>query len=498
MNEKSRREFLKGTAWMGVAVAAAGCLSKSLKLTDGGSGAPMQFYHDKPMDEIRVGFVGLGARGPMSANRLAVIPGVRVVALCDYAPDRVAAANDWRVKHGFPKAMEFSGPDGYRRMVGRDDIDVIYSVTGWRSHHEINMLAMLNGKHVYTEMPGVLTVEDAWEEVETSERTRRHCMMLENCCYGENEMLALNMIRKGIFGELVHGEAGYVHDQRGLEHLMRPDDPKKTMIVNKRSVPAVGAPWGLNEEGAYAHHHGNYYPTHGLGPVARCMNINHGDRLDYLVSLESRQASLEAYGKGKFPKDSWQANIRVVKGDMNQSLIRTVNGRSILLQHDVFSPRPYTRLLVLTGTRGEFRGYPALQFTYERDWGDGSTHDFFPPEKIAELGKEYQHPLWKVAGDIAKKVGGHGGMDYMMDLRWSYCLRNGLPMDTDVYDMATWSCLCELTERSVNARSAAVDIPDFTRGAWKTSAPFAPETFDIRKLGLEKIRNADAGEQQTV
>ena len=492
-----RREFLKGTAWMGVAAMAAGCMSKGLKLT-GNCGAPMQGYHDKPMDEVRVGLVGLGSRGPLSAQRLAVVPGVRIVALCDWAPRRVAAANAWRVQHGYPKAMEFSGPDGYRRMVERDDIDVIYSVTGWTSHHEINMLAMLNGKHVYTEMPGVLTVDDAWEEVETSEKTKRHCMMLENCCYGESEMLALNMIRMGLFGEIVHGEAGYVHDQRGLGHLMRADDPNETMIIDKKEVPAVGVPWGLGKDSFYGRRHGNYYPTHGLGPVARCMNINHGDRFDYLVSLESKQASLEAYGKGKFPKDSWQANIKVVKGDMNQSLIRTVMGKSILLQHDVFSPRPYTRLLVLTGTHGEFRGWPSRQFTFEKDWGDGSTHDFFSKEKIKELSEKYQHPLWKVAGEISKKVGGHGGMDFIMDLRWSYCLRNGLPMDTDVYDMASWSCLCELTEKSVNNRSAAVDIPDFTRGAWKTAKPFAPETFDVDKLGLDKMTTTNAGAQQTV
>ena len=496
MDEKSRREFLKGTAWMGFAAAAAGCLSKGVKLTDGGAGAPMQGYHDKPMDEVRVGFVGLGSRGPSSARRLALLPGVRIVALCDIVPARVQAANDWRVKNGYPKAREYTGPEGYRRMCAADDIDVIYSVTSWDAHHKINMCAMLNGKHVFTEMPGALTVEDAWEQVETSEKTRRHCMLLENCCYGESEMLALNMIRMGLFGEIVHGEAGYIHDQRGLNHMMHPDKPNEVMVINGKVVPRTGPTWGI--VGPYGTRHGNYYPTHGLGPVARIMNINHGDRFDYLVSLESKQASLEAYGKGKFPAGSWQATSKVTKGDMNQSLIRTVMGKSILLQHDVMSPRPYTRLLVLTGTHGEFRGYPARQFTYEKDWGDGSTHDFFAKERIDELSEKFKHPLWKVAGEVGKKVGGHGGMDFIMDLRWSYCLRNGLPLDTDVYDMASWSCLCDITERSVNARSAAIDIPDFTRGGWQTAQPFAPETFDIGKLGLEKVGKKGAGEQQKV
>jgi hypothetical protein len=183
---------------------------------------------------------------------------------------------------------------------------------------------------------------------------------------------------------------------------------------------------------------------------------------------------------------------------MNSSLIRTAMGRSILLQHDVFSPRPYNRLLVLTGTHGEFRGYPKRQFTYETKFGDGATHAFFSPEKTAELSEKFKHPLWKVAGEVAKKVGGHGGMDFIMDLRWAYCLRNGLPLDMDVYDMAAWSCLCELTERSVNQRSSAVDIPDFTRGGWKTAKPFAPEFFEIDKLGLDKLRSTKAGKQQTV
>ena len=491
---ETRRDFLRGTAWMGLAAIAAGCASKRLKLTDGASGAPMQGYHDKPMDEIRVGFIGVGARGSGGVRRLAILPGVRVTAICDWIPRRVAEANNWRVKNGFPKAKEYTGVEGYKRLCADPDVDVVYSVTNWESHHAINMCAMLNGKHMFTEMPGALTVEELWEEVETSEKTRRHCMMLENCCYGESELLALNMARMGLFGEIVHGEAGYIHDQRKLKHLMHDDNPDELMLVGSKEVPAVGPGRALTHP--YANRHGNYYPTHGLGPIARIMNINRGDRLDYLVSLESKQASLEAYGKGRFPPDSWQANWKVVKGDMNQSLIRTVMGKSILLQHDVMSPRPYTRLNVLTGTHGEFRSYPELMFTYEKKFGDGSTHSYFPKEKIAELREKYKHPLWKLAGDIAKKVGGHGGMDFVMDLRWSYCLRNGLPLDTDVYDMASWSCIVELSERSVNNRSAVMDFPDFTRGGWKDAAPFAPETFDPAKLGLKGA--GDAGEQQKV
>ena len=489
-----RREFLKGTAWMGLAAAAAGCISKDLKLTPT-CGAPMQGYHDKPMEEIRVGFVGLGRRGPKSCRRLTLLPGVRITAICDYIPSRTAAINDWRVKSGFPKVPEYNGPEGYKRMCERDDVDVVYSVASWRSHPAINIYAMQCGKHVFTEMPAALTIEDCWRQVEACEKYRRHCMLLENCCYGEPEMLVLNMIRKGLFGELVHGEAGYIHDQRGLDHLMPADNPAKGRVVGCKEVPAVGIPPSLQD--FYMKYHGNFYPTHGLGPIARCMNINRGDAFDYLVSMESKSACLQAYGKGKFP-GGWQSKVDIVKGDMNQSLIRTKNGRSILLQHDVFSPRPYSRLLVLSGTHGEFRGYPSLQMTYEKEFGDGSTHDFFTPEKTAQIKEEYGHPAWKAARKVVEKIGGHGGIDAMMDLRWTYCLHKGLPLDMDVYELASWSCLVEVTRKSVEQHSAAIDIPDFTRGAWKTAPAFAPETFEGVTFDPDAIRAELLGEQDRV
>ena len=283
--EQNRRDFLKGTAWMGLAAAAAGCMSSDMKVTSG-VGAPMQGYADKPMETIRVGFVGLGSRGPSSARRLAVLPGVKIVGLCDILPERVAAANEWRVQHGYPKAREYTGPEGIKRMCAEDDIDVIYSVTGWDAHHGINMCAMTNGKHVFTEMPGALTVEDLWEEVEASEKYRRHCMLLENCCYGEEEMLGLNIIRHGLLGELYHGEAAYIHDQRGLGILPK-DMPEKKRVYGGVARPGVGPTnKALHYEGVS---HGNWYPTHGLGPVARAMNINRGDRFDYVVSMESDQ-----------------------------------------------------------------------------------------------------------------------------------------------------------------------------------------------------------------
>ena len=491
-NAQSRREFLQGTAWMGLAAMAAGCMGRGMKVTSG-CGAPMQGYADKPMDEVRVGVVGLGTRGPMSARRLAIIPGIRIVALCDVLPERVAAANEWRVNHGMPKAREYTGPEGYKAMCASDDIDAIYSVTSWEAHHAINMCAMRNGKHIFTEMPGALTVDDLWEEVEASEKYHRHCMLLENCCYGDYEMLGLNMVRQGLFGELYHGEAAYIHDQRSL-YILPEDKPNEKTVFAGKVRPAVGPSWkDLYFEGV---RHGNWYPTHGLGPVARAMNINRGDRFDYIVSLESGQKCVSAYAKERFPEGSWQRKMNFVRGDMSQTLIRTAMGRSILLQHDVQSPSPYTRMYKLAGTKGVFRKYPDLRFCWEEKIGDGGAEEFFSPEKTEELKNKYRHPLWKMAGDLALKIGGHGGMDVIMDLRWSYCLRNGLPLDTDVYDMASWSSMVELTERSVNNHSAVVDVPDFTRGGWKYAPAFAPEEFDPAKITLPSV--SDAGEQQTV
>ena len=490
MNQ-NRREFLKGTAWMGAAAMAAGCMGAGGKLT-GGSGAPMQGFAVPPLKKVRVGLVGLGSRGIGASHRLPMIPGTVVTAVCEVRPERVDMALKWYAANHLPPPKVFLGPEAYKQMCDWDGIDVVYSVTPWDLHAPIAVYAMEHGKHVFNEVPGAETIDECWQLVETSERTRRHCMMLENCCYGEYEMLMLNLIRQGFLGELVHGEAGYIHDQRALHYNTR---VMWAPTIKDRTAKVPDAPtWCIDK--FYAEHHGNYYPTHGLGPVAKYMNINRGDRFEYLVSLESRQASLEHYGRTCFPAGSWQATRRIRKGDMNLSLIRTALGRSILLEHDIMSPRPYDRLNLITGTKGIARGYPQLNLTWEDRTGDQHTHGFFSPEKTEEIRQRHMHPLWKAAGEIAKKVGGHGGMDFLMDLRWSYCLQNGLPLDTDVYDLASWSCLVEVTERSVEGGSSRQEIPDFTRGGWKTGTPFGIVTVDVDKLDFGRAKKD--GEQQTV
>ncbi|MCQ2392144.1 MAG: Gfo/Idh/MocA family oxidoreductase [Kiritimatiellae bacterium] len=487
----SRREFLKGTALAGATAMAAGCLGPGAAKCSC-LGAPMQGFAAKPLKQVRVGLIGLGSRGIGASHRLPMIPGTVVTAFCELRPERVQMAQKWYAQQGLPQPKVFLGPEAYKAMCDWDGIDVVYSVTPWDLHAPIAAYAMEHGKHVFNEVPGAETIDECWWLIETAEKTKQHCMMLENCCYGEYEMLALNLIRQGKLGELVHGEAGYIHDQRKLHY------GTKTMwapAIKDMSLKNPDAPtWCIDK--FYAEHHGNYYPTHGLGPVCKYMNINHGDKFDYLVSLESRQASMEHYGKTCYPPNSWQAQRKIKKGDMNLSLIRTALGRSILLEHDIMSPRPYDRLNLITGTKGIARGYPDLYLAWEEQTGDQKSHDYLSREKTEEIRQKYKHPLWKAVGEIAKKVGGHGGMDFIMDLRWSYCLQNGLPLDTDVYDLASWSALVEITERSVEGGSSRQEIPDFTRGGWKTAKPFGIVDVDVSKLNLNKAKKDN--EQQTV
>ena len=481
----NRRDFLKGTAWMGAAAVAAGCMSKGAKLCAGGT---MQGFAAPALKKVRVGVVGLGMRGPGAVHRLASIPGVEVAALCDLYEARVARQQKWLADNKKPAAKGFVGAEAYKAMCEWDGIDVVYNTTGWDMHVPIALYAMEHGKHVFIEVPSAFTVEECWALVETAERTRLHCMQLENCCYGEAEMLCLNLVRQGILGDIVHGEGAYIHDLRSLCYA----DPN----IKGPGSTGYANYWRLRHN---AQHKGNHYDTHGLGPVCQYMNINRGDRFDYLVSLESNQYNFELYGRSNFPGHNWKDKLKVDMGDMNTTIVKTVNGRSIMIQHDVSSPRPYSRLNVCTGTKGVFNGITfaskpedafsagnICHFGWEEKNGAG-VHRYFDFAKTQEMRMKYRHPLWKKAGELAKAIGGHGGMDFLMDLRWCYCLQNGLPLDTDVYDLAAWCCLAELSEKSVRNRSRSMDVPDFTRGGWKTAKPLGIVDIDMDKIGLKSV-----------
>ena len=396
-----------------------------------------------PIPVVRVAFIGLGMRGSTAVERFTQLDGVEIVALCDKVPAHVERAQRTLSVHGLPAAQEFTGADDWRRVCELEGVDLIYNCTDWQMHVPIALYAMERGKHVAVEVPAALTVADCWALVDAAERTRRHCMMLENCCYDFFEMATLNMAQQGLFGEVMHVEGAYIHDLRSLNL----DD--KTGYYDM---------WRLKYN---TDHTGNPYPTHGLGPVCQILNIHRGDKMDYLVSVSTDQKGLSLAAAGKFGKDSEYAETDYKLGDMNTTLIRTAKGKTILIQHDVTSPRPYDRLHKISGTKGFAQKYPVEGIALEPN-----AHSFLAKPEFDQLMAEYEHPISKEIGEKARQVGGHGGMDFIMDYRLIYCLHNGLPLDQDVYDAAEWSSLVELTETSVKHRGMPVKVPDFTRGAW--------------------------------
>ena len=451
-----RRDFLKGTAWMGLATVVAGCQFTRMGF---GTGAPMAGFAAPPLKRVRIGFVGVGARGTHALKRLAMFPTVDVAAICDVDEQQMKVNRDFLAEKKLPPAKEFFGPEAYRDLCQWDGVDVVYACVPWKLHAPVALAAMRGDKHAFVEVPATMDIDSCWELVETSEATRRHCMMLENCCYGETEMLALNMCRLGLLGETVYGEAGYLHSGSTRGH----------------KLSQFRAEW-------YQEHRGNYYPTHGLGPVAQYMNINRGDRFDYLNSMEGTSVGdLIRRGDVRWNGENLETYKKYLTGTYNSSLIRTVNGKIILLNLSCNAPHPYSRMNTIQGTHGIFMDYP-LRIDLEKEPGSGPNG--FDEKRTEEFRQKYKHPMWKTVGEIAQKVGGHGGMDFVMDLRWVYCLQQGLPLDMDVYDLASWSCLCEVTERSQARRGAPEAIPDFTRGAWKTMKPVGIETIDVAKMGF--------------
>ena len=475
-----RREFLKGAAWVGAAAAISGCADFRLGFGDGGS---MCGFRMKPLKRVRVGFIGLGGRGYWAVRRIALIPGVDIVALCDRKRHRVDMTAQWLRESKRPEPRAFVGDEAWKALCDADGIDVVYIATPWAFHAEMAIRTMRCGKVPLVEVPAAMTVDECWDLVETSERLKIPCMQLENCCYGEFQLLGLNLTRLGKLGELMHAEGAYIHDLRDMC-----DD------TNGREGECE---WRYGENRV---HKGNRYPTHGLVPVMQAMNVNRGDRFDYLVSLECDQAAFELYKESHLLSGNPRRGERVEMGDMNSTLVRTVRGKSILVQHDVSSPRGYSLIDKLSGTKGIFWGMPwrthdvkteFFKCAWEEKNHDRGARTFFDDKRTAEVRERYMHPLWKQVGEIAKKVGGHGGMDFIMDLRWAYCLQNGLPLDMDVYDLAASCSLCELTEESVRSGSKPVDVPDFTRGAWKTMNPLEIVTCDLSKIDFGDVRNGD-------
>jgi predicted dehydrogenase len=410
------------------------------------------------LDVVRFGFIGVGGRGVGQMNEVLPIQGTEVTAVSDVAAAAIQRALDCVQKTG--RALPAVETD-WRRLCDRNDVDVVYICSPWNEHVTQALWAMECGKHVAVEVPAATTLADCWRLVDTSERTRRHCVMLENCCYGQTELLAFNMVHAGLLGTVTHGEAAYIHD---LRELLMADQGE-----------------GLWRREPHTTRNGNHYPTHGLGPVAWYMDINRGDRFARLVSMSSLAASLAEYRDARVPAGDPKRKETYRCGDINTSLIQTTRGRTIMLQHDVVSPRPSTRINLVTGSKGAFwdgRVFLDLQ-------GVQSYPGWEPVDEA--LKARYEHPYWKAFGEQARKLGGHGGMDFIMNYRLVQLFRQGLPPDMDVYDAAAWSAPGPLSEISVAWEGLPLPFPDFTRGRWKERRLPLADTRDL-KGGL-KLRS---------
>ncbi len=411
------------------------------------------------MKTVRVAFVGLGMRGPGAVSRFTHIPGVEIVALCDYEQKRAEKCQERLRKAGLAPAAIYYGAKGYEELCKRDDIDLVYVATDWDHHFPVAKCALENGKHTAIEVPSAMNLQQCWDLINLSEKTRKHCMILENCCYDWFELDSLNMAQKGVFGEVLYAKGAYIHnlDPFWDDYWVNPsNDPEK-----------LGWRMKYNKE-----NRGDVYATHGLGPVAQVMDIHRGDRFTTLVAMDTKSV----HGREYVEKKTGKPCPEFRNGDHTTTLMRTANGKVVEIQHNVMNPQPYNRLFQLTGTRGFANKYPIEGFVLESahledaegapDLEDLDSHSFMSEENMKKLRATYRHPIIKKYGEMAEKVGGHGGMDFFMDVRMVYCLQNGLPLDMDVYDLAEWCCLAELGTLSMDNGNCSVAFPDFTRGHW--------------------------------
>lgn len=356
------------------------------------------------------------------------------------------------------------------------DLDLIYICTPWVWHTPMAVYAMEQGKHVVCEVPIARTVDEAWQLVETSERTKKHCMMLENCCYDFFELLTLNMARQGMFGDLVHGEGAYIHILI-VFNFTKPMDDRQT-------DGGYTDMWRLKEN---ATRNGNLYPTHGLGPICQIMNINRGDKMEYLSSISSDDFSMAVREKELVSDDPYYEPWKDAdfRGNMNTTIIRTNLGRTIMVQHDVSSFQPYSRIHLVKGTDGMAVKYPTPMIALGESW--------VKDDEMQALWDNYTPEIVLRVGEMARKVGGHGGMDFIMDWRMIDYLRNGLPLDQDVYDGALWSSIAPLSEWSVANRSQSIDIPDFTCGSWRNNKAHG---INLETGGTTKVLEVEKVEEE--
>lgn len=409
------------------------------------------------MPVVRVAFVGLGMRGPGAVERWTHIPGIQIMALCDYEKERAEACQKYLKKADMPPADIYSGENGYKELCKRKDIDLVYIATDWHHHFLVAKEAMESGKHTAIEVPAAMNMREIWSLIDLSEKNRLHCIMLENCCYDFFELNSLEMAQKGLFGEIIYVQGAYRHELSPFWASYWKTNPNDKLG------------WRLEYNKDFR---GDVYATHGLGPIAQVLNIHRGDRMNTLVAMDTKSF----VGKKLVEERTGKPCETFRNGDHTTTLISTEQGKVIEIHHNVMTPQPYNRMYQLTGTTGFANKYPVEGYALSsKDMKNAgitpsadnlSGHEYLSEKDKNALVEKYTHPIIARYGEQAKEVGGHGGMDFIMDARLVYCLQNGLPMDIDVYDMAEWCCLAELGSISMDNGNMPVEVPDFTRGNW--------------------------------
>lgn len=397
------------------------------------------------IENVRVGIIGLGQRGPAWARLMRQIKNVRIQALCDIVPEKAQKLKEQLEVHGHNPDLYFGNSEAWKKMCERNDLDLIILTTPWYMHASQGIFAMEHDKHVASEVPAAATLDECWQLVETSERTRKHFMMMDNSSYRSFQLLTLNMARNGFFGRVVHGDCAY----------------NTSKMRNNFSRNMYWDMWWLRQ---YADRRGNIYPTHGLGSVCQIMDINSGDRLDYLVSMESDDFMMQEKAQELAREDPFFNSFagKKYRGNMNVTTIRTKKGKTIMLQHDATSPSPHNVIHGIYGTKG------AALYDPQPPRISTGNHKWASQEEFNSLEEKYTPGIIKRMGELAKDSG-HGGSDLLIAWRLVDCLQNGLPPDKDVYDAASLSSIVPLSEWSVLNRSNSIDIPDFTAGAWETN-----------------------------
>ncbi len=457
MSKLDRRKFLRTTSLSAAALATINTFDDYLgnKKDRPKANQYMGEFAAPKLDTVKIALIGVGARGSGHARDFASLEGTEIVAICDLYEDWAQKSADRCKELGEGNRHQniklYTGDENlWKKMLSETKPDAVIISTNWHNHAPMAIETMKQGAHAFVEVPIAVTIEEMWQIVDTSEATGKHCMMMENVNYGRDELMFLNMVRQGLIGDLLHGEASYIHELRFQ------------MEEQERGTGSWRTPH-------YAKRNGNLYPTHGLGPVAQYMNLARtDDNFDTIVSFSTPAMGRKLYAEKNYAADHKWNQLDYKGGDLNTSIIKTTLGRTVMVQWDETSPRPYSRLNLIQGTSGCLAGFPtrvALEGGVEgftdnhHSWAQGQ-------EALAALREKYDHPLYKKLNESTKNSG-HGGMDGIMRYRIVECLRKGLPLDQNVYEGCFWSAVGPLSEKSVAEDGMRQAFPDFTRGEWR-------------------------------